>query len=113
MDGGDGVSGASGGESGHRGEGEDQRSVHGMPPVNESAHHPGQTPRRPARHLREIMAKKSGGVDTQDRPDAQSALLQAIGQLSQKVVVLFSEATPSWMFIWWLSIAAMVRPRPR
>ena len=24
---------------------------------------------------------------------------QAIGQLSQKVVVLFSEATPSWMFI--------------
>jgi hypothetical protein len=23
----------------------------------------------------------------------------AVGQLSQKVVVLFSEATPSWMFI--------------
>lgn len=25
--------------------------------------------------------------------------IHAIGQLSQKVVVLFSEATPSWMFI--------------
>ena len=35
------------------------------------------------------------------------------GQLSQKVVVKFSECTPSWRFIWWDSIAAMVRPRPR
>ncbi len=25
--------------------------------------------------------------------------IHTIGQLSQKVVVLFSEATPSWMFI--------------
>jgi hypothetical protein len=43
------------------------------------------------------MAKKSGGIDTQATPSAQSSLAQAMGQLSQKVVVLFSEATPSWM----------------
>ena len=111
---GDGVGRGGDGEGRESGEGEDRRAFHERrPPGMNAAHVPGRTPGRPARHLREIMAKKSGVIDTQAAPDAQSTPSQAVGQLSQKVVVLFSEATPSWMLIWWLSMAAMVRPRPR